>query len=295
MTFLRALKFELIKNLRKKRTFWAFVAVAALVTVLLLAYIVGRFDPVEHYMRRASRLERTVATAALDKYANGPLFAALFMGLLGYGLMPVLSVAFGGELISSEIQLGTLRTALTRPVTRIGFYMTKYTYAIIITFAFVMFTGLLTYAFGVIALGRGPLLVPAAFWGPAHRGAFPIMHELSEGTAFVRYVVAYMLVAVTVMTMTTLSLTLSTLVKNTGAAMIIAVSTYFILHILSATPWLESWRPWLFVTKMNFWVNVFQPDPDSAKIWSRVGYFAAYNAALFVPGLAVFLWCDVQC
>lgn len=295
MTFFRALRFELVKNLRKKRTFWAFAAVTALVSILLIAYVVSRFDPVKEYMHRASRFERAVATMTLEQYGNGTLFAAMFMGLLGYMLMPVLAVAFGGELISSEIQLGTLRTTLTRPVTRVGFYLTKYTYAMMITLAFAMFTALLTYLLGVLFLGRGPLLVSAAFLGQPFRGTFPPMHVLSEQTAFMRYLVAYLLVALAVMTMTTLSFTLSTLVKHTGAAMIVAISLYFILLIMAAVPWLESWRPYLFVSKMNYWVDVFKPDPDSAKIWGNIAYFAIYNLALFVPGLAVFLWRDVQC
>ncbi len=295
MTFLRALKGELIKNLRKKRTFWAFVAVTALVATLLIAYIATGFDPVKEYLGHASRAERGLANMAVERYGNGMLFAVLFMGLLTYALMPVLAVGFGGELISSEIQLGTLRTALTRPVTRLGFYMTKYAYAALITLGFVLFTALLTYGLGVLFLGRGPLLVPAAMLGQARSGVFPALHVLSEQTAIVRFFLAYLLVAIAVMTMTTLSFTLSTLVKHTGAAMMIAISTYFIVLILSITPWLKSWHPYLFLSKMNYWVPAFQPDPPVAEIWGNIGYFAVYNAALFIPGLLVFLRRDVQC
>jgi len=297
MTFLRALKYELIKNLRKKRTFWAFVAVTALVSILLIAYVASEFDPVQRYMRRASRFERGLANMAVEEFGNGMLFAVLFMGLLSYALMPVLAVAFGGELISSEIQLGTLRTALVRPITRLGYYMTKYAYAALITLGFVLFTALLTYGLGVAFLGRGPLLAPAAFiMNPGFAQQFTgVIRPLSEQTAFVRYLVAYLLVAMAVMTMTTLSFTLSTIVKHTGAAMIIAISSYFILHILAVTPWLESWRPYLFVTKMDLWLPVFLQDPPSGEIWNNVAYFVTYNAAIFAVGLAVFLRRDVQC
>ena len=68
-----------------------------------------------------------------------------------------------------------------------------------------------------------------------------------------------------------------------------------LLHILAATPWLESWRPYLFVSKMDYWVAVFLQNPPSGEIWRTVGYFAVYNAALFAVGLAVFLRRDVQC
>ena len=295
MTYLRALKYELVKHLRKKRTFWAFVAVAALVILLLVAYVMSGFDPVRHYLRDASAPQRALANMAVESFGNGMLFAVLFMGLLSYALMPVLAVAFGGELISTEIQLGTLRTALTRPVTRFGYYMTKYAYAALITLGFVLFTAVLTYGLGVVFLGRGPLLVPAAMMGQLRFGMFPKLHVLSEQTAFVRFFIAYLLVAIAVMTMTTLSFTLSTLVKHTGAAMIIAISTYFILLIISAVPWLESWRPYLFVSKMTYWAPVFQPDPPTREIWGNIGYFALYNAALFIPGLLVFLRRDVTC
>jgi ABC-type transport system involved in multi-copper enzyme maturation permease subunit len=295
MRFLRALKYELVKNLRKKRTFWAFVAVAALVSILLIAYKVSDWDPVGRHLRHVSRVQRVVLAQAVDRYANGGLFAVLFMGLLSYALMPVLAVAFGGELVSSEIQSGTLRTALVRPVTRLSFYMTKYAYAALITLGFVLFTALFTYGLGVVFLGHGPLLVQAAFQRPDLRHIFPAMQVLNEGTAFVRYLVAYLLVAIAVMTMTTLSLTLSTLVKHTGAAMIIAISSYFILLILANTPWLESWQPYLFVTKMDLWLPVFKQNPPSAEIWGNVAYFAVYNAAIFLVGLAVFLRRDVKC
>jgi len=77
--------------------------------------------------------------------------------------------------------------------------------------------------------------------------------------------------------------------------MMIAISTYFIVLILSITPWLKSWHPYLFLSKMNYWVPAFQPDPPVAEIWGNIGYFAVYNAALFIPGLLVFLRRDVQC
>ncbi|MBN1917276.1 MAG: ABC transporter permease subunit [Verrucomicrobia bacterium] len=297
MRCLRAFRYELVKNLRKKRTFWGFLAVTALVSIMLTAYLLSGWNPVERYARRLTPMQTVLLRQAMDtdSYANGTLFATLYMGLLSYALMPVLAVAFGGELISSEIQSGTLRTALVRPVTRFGFYMTKYAYALLITLGFVLFTAVLTYLLGIIFLGRGPLLVQAAFWGPELRHAFPMLHRLSEGTALMRYFVAYLCVAVAIMTMTTLSFTLSTLVKHTGAAMIVAISTYFILHILALTPWLESWRPYLFVTKMNYWLPVFAPDPDSGKIWTDAGYFALYNVGLLLPGLIVFLRRDVQC
>ncbi len=296
MRFLRALKYELVKNLRKKRTFWAFVAIAALVSILLTAYTATRWNPVTYYAKGLGGVRRALVMKAVDECANGALFATLFMGLLSFALLPVLAVAFGGELISSEIQLGTLRTALTRPVTRLGYYTTKYAYAAIITLGFVLFTALFTYGLGVAFLGRGPLLAPAAFLRPSFAAQFSgVTQPLSEQTAFVRYLVAYLLVALAVMTMTTLSLTLSTVVKHTGAAMIIAISLYFILHILTMTPWLESWRPYLFVSKMDYWVPVFTADPPSGEIWRTVAYFAVYNAALFAVGLAVFLRRDIQC
>jgi ABC-type transport system involved in multi-copper enzyme maturation permease subunit len=295
VTFFRALKCELVKNLRKKRTFWAFAAVTALVATMLIAYVATGWNPVERYADRLSRTEARLATSMIDRYANGALFATLFMGLLSYALMPVLAVGFGGELISSEIQLGTLRTALTRPVTRLGFYMTKYAYAALITLGFVLFTALLTSGLGVLFLGRGPLLVPAAMMGQARSGMFPALHVLSEQTAIVRFFLAYLLVGIAVMTMTTLSFTLSTVVKHTGAAMMIAISIYFIVLIMSITPWLKSWHPYLFISKMNYWLPAFQPDPPVGKIWSDIGYFAIYNAALFIPGLIVFLRRDVKC
>jgi len=293
MRFLRALRFELVKNLRKARTFWAFIAVTALVSILLTAYIVNDFDPVSHYMRHASRLQRSMANVARDELGNGVLFATLLIGVLSNALLPVLAVAFGGELISSEIQSGTLRTALTRPVTRLGFYMTKYVYAVLITLVFALFTALLSYGLGVVFFGRGPLLVNAAMI--EHWRTFPAMNVLSEQTAVVRFFLAYLLVAIAVMTMTTLAFTLSTLVKHTGAAMIIAISLYFMLHILSIMPWLESWRPYLFVSRINYWLPAFQPDPPVAEIWGGVGYFAVYNLGIFLPGLVVFLRRDVQC
>jgi hypothetical protein len=216
MTFLRALKYELIKNLRKKRTFWAFVAIAALVSILLVGYTAMGWNPVTHYAGGLSGVRRALVMEAVKHYENGALFATLIMGLLSFALMPVLAVAFGSELISSEIQLGTLRTALVRPVTRLGYYMTKYAYAAIITLGFVLFTALFTYGLGVAFLGRGPLLAPAAFLRPSFAGQFEDVVIHGEATAFVRYLVAYLLVALAVMTMTTLSFTLSTVVKHTG-------------------------------------------------------------------------------
>ncbi len=282
---LKKLYYEIRKNLKKRRTFWAFLSIAIIVSVILIGYKTSR--PLDAF--------QGTSLINPEKYVNSILFSTIVVFFLSYTLMPVLATLFGAEIISGELQTGTLRTAMSRPISRWYYLLIKYIYCFIITFVFILFTAIFCLLIGTIFLGIGDLAIGM------HTVPFlriPAITVIPLSEALGRYFAAYLLILFAIFTMTTLAFCLSTLLKHTAAAMIVTISIYFMLLILSEIPWLESWRPYMFTTKMHYWIALFKdpvPAEEITKIYQGLRFFALHNIALFAIATITFVKRDIKC
>ena len=282
---LKKLYYEIRKNFKKKRTFWAFLSIAILVTLMLIGYKTS--DPLDAF--------RGTSLINPEKYINSILFSTIALFPLSYTLMPVLATLFGAEIISGELQTGTLRTAMSRPISRWYYILIKYIYCFIITFIFILFAAIFCLLIGTIFLGIGDLAIGMRTV-PFLR--IPVIKVIPLNEALGRYFTAYLLIFVAIFTMTSLAFCLSTLLKNTAAAMIVTISIYFMLLILSEIPWLESWRPYIFTTKMHYWITLFKdpvPAEGITKIYHGLRFFVLHNIALFAIATITFIKRDIKC
>lgn len=271
--FLHQLGGEFRKLFARKRTFLGF---GVFVAFEILVSLLFRLDRVRN------SLTRMIDNAGYD--------AAGYLSALTLGVMVVAWTVFllatlylalvGGDMVSKEVEDGSLRMMLCRPASRGRILVLKGIVSFVYTFvltAFVMATALLA---GFLNSGPGGLFVFAPL-----EGVFA-MHDFWPG--FLRYLAAIPLVSLSLCTITALAFCFSCFNMKPAAATILTLSIVFADFILKITPYFESIRHWFLTMKMASWLHIFDFRIPWETMVENYAWLLAVNATLFLVGWLAF-------
>ena len=269
------LHIELIKLLRKSRTYIGPIAMTCLVVLMLIAMKYGH--ETRHMQERLS--EEFIISGSLVN----AVFLARFMLLefVVYMFLPLFSCMVFGDLLASEAADGTLRTLLCRPVTRIGVFISKFLTGVMYVTALVFGTGLIAYILGAIFLGRGSLFnFTNGIW------------VLPEKTAILRLLLAYGLITVGMIAVGSISFAISTFLSNSNGAIAGAMGIVIFSSIIGQIEYFSSLRPYLLTTYLQ--VGGFFTDKVDVQLLTKsLGVMLAYSVVSLVIGMIIFHRRDV--
>ena len=269
------LRLELLKVMRKSRTY---IGPAAL-SLLIIAMLVGMKHGHEfHYMKR--RLEQDFIVAG--SFVNAAFLVRFLLEGIVYTFLPLFACMVCGDLIASEAADGTLRTLLCRPVTRLKVAVSKYAVAIMYVLGLTFGTGLLAYVSGWAYLGRGSLVV-------LHQGVwiFP------EHDAILKLLSAYALVACGMVAVGSIAFAISTFLSNSNGAIAAAMGLLYGSAVIGEIEYFAKIKPYLLTTQLEMWRDFFTGTPDAHSLAKAVGILAAYSIVSLVIGLVIFNRRDV--
>lgn len=271
--FLAQLGGELRKLFLRKRTyigFGAFLAVEALVLALL---------ELPRVRRGFTRLLEGAGYSA-QEYLSGltlgftiTLSTVLLLGALYLALV-------AGDIVSKEVEDGTLRMMLCRPVSRLRILTLKFCACAIYTLALTAFIALTALAAGYVHSGRGGLFVYAPLEG--------LFAAYAEPTGLLRYALAIPFLALSLLTVSAIGFFFSCLRMKPAAATIVTLSALFVDMILKNTPFFAAIREWFLTARMSAWVTVFQYRIPWESLLENYTWLLAINATLFALGAAAF-------
>ena len=270
--FFLQLRGELLKLFARKRTYIGFGAFLGLeVLVLFLLRWKG-----QDFLRR--RIEELGYGA--DQYLSGLTlaFGILFWAMFLLGALYLALVA--GDLVSKEVEDGTMRMTLCRPVSRLRLLALKAASAAIYTFALVLFVGLSALATGLLYGGTGGLFV----FAPMEK----IFNLFEFGPGLARFALALPLLAGSLLTITALGFFFSCLNMKPAAATILTLSVFFVDTIMKTIPYLESIRDWFLTARMNAWIHVFEARIPWESITEDYAWLFAIDATLLALGWLAF-------
>ncbi len=186
-----------------------------------------------------------------------------------FWFFPLITALVAGDIVATEDGNGTLKTILTRSVDRWQIFVAKVLAAF--TYAFVAL---------VIYVGVG-LVIGGMIWGfdpliSLSGSQIPVDRSLSliGGT-----VLAYFLPT---MAVASLAILLSTVTRNSAAAVVATLMLSLIMQLLGIISALDFVRPYLLPAQFNAWQGLLREPID----WAPV-IRAAWVSALFaVPALA---------
>jgi ABC-2 type transport system permease protein len=213
--------------------------------------------------------------------SSGFLFQDYYSGLTLAFLMMTNTIFFlgslylslvAGDVVAKEVEDGTLRMILSRPVSRVRVILVKYAACIFYTAVLMVFITSTSLVVGVAYEGMGNLFVFAPLQG--------VFGLFEPGPALWRYALATGLLSYLTLTITTMAFCFSCFNMKPAAASIVALTLLFLDMVLQLMPYFSSVHGWLLTHHMSVWVHLFDPHIDPWLILESVAYLGGINASL---------------
>jgi ABC-2 type transport system permease protein len=199
---------------------------------------------------------------------------------MSFFLLPLVSSMTGSFVIAGEAETGTLKTLLTRPVSRGGVLLAKW-------FVAVLYVGV-----GLALVGLGGALAGRLIFG------FQPLTTLSGGQLGVAHALglialAYAIGLAGMACIVSLAVALSTLTNSSLTAAVGTLVIVLILEALGQFSYFDFLTPYLFTARFQDWFNLLRQPIPWRPIWEAVLVYAGYVVVLVGFALAVFRRKDI--
>jgi ABC-2 type transport system permease protein len=266
------LRNELWKLFGKKRTYIGFAVLLLAQNIILVLFRFGRASRVMERLLDGNGYDFQPFYSSLT-FATGMAFP------LAYFLIPIYTALVGGDLVAKEVEDGTLRMVLSRPITRVQLLVAKW-------LAGMVFAALLILSLGAFGLLFSSLWFP---WG----GMFAFVPgELfcvfDSSTGWWRYLGAHAIMVSKACTLISLGFMFSCFNVKPAAATALALSFVFACATVDNIPYFADLKPWLITHHLNVWVHVFEGRIPWWKVGESLSVLAGYSLTFLVVGCAVF-------
>lgn len=258
---------EIFKIATKPRSYIGFAAIFAIVFIIQIALYADGQAYLDFLIQS---LNQTFEIEGMD--FNGNLVGFIILQTLIIQ-MPLLVALVSGDAISGEIQGGTIRSLLTKPVSRSQIVWAKFIAAELYTLLLILWLGILAWIVSLLFFGPGDLVVLKSDSLVIVRNADTVWRFLSA------FGVAFLSLSVVV----ALSFLLSAFAENSIAPIIITMSVILLFTIIGTfdIPVFNQIKPFLFTTHMIVWRNFFDRPLPVEQI--------AQSTGIMVLHIAVFL------
>ena len=276
--FYRHLRNELWKLFGKKRTYIGFGAFLLAQNAMLLAFRLTRWQ---------GDMERLLAG---NGYLAQEYVSALTVALIKLIpqimlLMPLYVALVGGDLVAKEVEDGTLRMILSRPISRFRLLLVKWV-------AGVIFAAVLVLVLGGTALGFARLWFP---W----KGMFvfipgTVFNVLSASEGLKLYVWSHLLMTVNASVVLGIAFMFSCFNMKPAAATILSLSLLFVNLVMEGIPFFERYHEYLLTYHFHAWHYVYSEPIAWAQMGQSVCVLLAFNLTTFLIGTAAFQARDIK-
>jgi len=263
----RVYRLEIAKFLAQKRTYLGIgtaIAVPIIFVVVLVLQSGGPNDvPLGRYIR--------------DTGLAVPFVVLFFMSIWG---LPLITALVAGDIVASESHNGTLKTILTRSRERGQVFAGK-------TLATATYTLVLVFAMGLVGLIAGSIA-----WG-FHPLTSLSGTKMSAGHGLVLLLASLAVYALPLAGIAAFGIFLSTVTRNSAAAVVGALMWALLMQLLGVLPGIESIRPYLLGTQFDAWHGFLRTPADWAPVIRAVWLCVLYIGLPLIGGYLVFLRRDV--
>jgi ABC-2 type transport system permease protein len=263
----RVYKWEVLKLLAQKRTYLG-LAVSMLVplifTFVLIVKTGGPNDiPLGRYIRQTG--------LAL------PFVVLFFMSIWAF---PLITALVAGDIVAAESHNGTLKTIFTRSRNRGEIYAAK----VLATFTYT--------AVVILVMGTVGVVAASIEWG------FNPLTSLSGTTVSAGHALGLLAASLAIYAwpmaaIAAFGLFLSTVTRNSAAAVVGTLMWALFMQLLGVLPGTEPIRPYLLGTQFEAWHGFLRTPADWTPVVRALWVCALYVAIPLFAGYLVFLRRDV--
>jgi len=271
--FFLQLQGELWKLFARKRTYIGFGAFFGLEVVILILF---QLPKVQHSWRHI--IEQ--AGYEFEGYFSGLTlaFQILFWTVFLLGGLYVALV--GGDIVSKEVEDGTMRMTLCRPVSRWRVLVLKYLAGLIYTFALTFFIGLSALGIGLLRQGVG------GFFAFQPLQKLFVLYDFESG--LVRYLGSLPLLGFTLVNVVSLAFMFSCCNVKPAAATICTLTYFTTDNIFRNIPYFDSLKPWFITSHIETWYNVYRSPIPWPQLIEDLTYLAGVDATFVLIGFVIF-------
>lgn len=257
---------EMYRQLKRKRTLFAYLFVMALPIIVALAVKFGTSGNSTGPTRFGSGTTDLIGLATKG--------AANFTSTMFYFATPFLLVAvisiFNGDTVASEANWSTLRYLLASPVPRIRLLLQKLKVSLTLSAFAILILVLTAWGVGYIAFGGAPLLTPLGV-------------TMQPSVAIPRLLIVAAYLAINLLAVAGIAFYLSVATDVPLGAVGGAIGIMILSNILDAISGLGSLRNWLPTHYSFSWFDALSSSID----WSAMIRGASYSLILFFILLAL--------
>ena len=274
------LKNELWKLFARKRShigFGAFLAVEGLILLLM----------------QLPKPKKAVSDLlGANGYAVGEYYSGLTLGLLM--LMFTIFLIGGlylalvsGDVVAKEVEEGTLRMTLARPVSRFRIVLVKWIACAIYSAVLMVFIAATSLLAGVLYRGGlGNLFV----FSPIEQ----IFGVFDTGEGLWRFARAIVFLALSLQAVSTLGFMFSCFNMKPAAATILTLTVFFVDFVLRTIPYFHGIERFFLTWHTACWIRTFHDLVPWWDIAESLAYLTAFNLSLFLIGTAAFCTRDLK-
>jgi len=204
----------------------------------------------------------------------------------GAAEFPLDAMARRLALVRKEVEDGTMRMTLCRPVSRIRVLIVKFLASLLYCLVLVVFIGGTALLTGWLWRGLGSLCAII----PEDR----LLALFPPGEGLVRYFSVLPFFALSLCSIVSLAFMFSCCNMKPAAATVVTMTVFLVDRILYFWPQFVSYKPWFMTTHMVTWVNLFRSPVPWAKMGEDYLYLLGLNATFFIVGCTIFLRRDLK-
>jgi ABC-2 type transport system permease protein len=246
---------------------------------LFLASIVPLvFVVVENLRNRPHRGAESLFASEITR--SGLATPVLMLTFLVLFMLPLVTALVAGDVVANEDGNGTLKTILTRSVDRGQVFAAKCLTA-------------LTYAAAAVFLSAAVGTVGGiASWG-FHSLTSLSGTVVSAPEALLLVFAANCLYLIPLSAVAAIGVMLSTVTRNSAAAVVGTIGLVILLYIVTGIPGLEGIHPYLLTQQFEAWQGLLRTPTDWSPVAHSAWLSAVYGVPALVAGYLVFLRRDV--
>jgi ABC-2 type transport system permease protein len=195
-------------------------------------------------------------------------------------ILPLVTALVAGDIVANEDHNGTLKTILTRSVDRGQVFaakviaaMTYATIAVFLSAAVATVAGVVSWGFHSVRTFSGTIV--------------------SASEALLLVFAANAIYLIPLFAVVSFGVMLSTVTRNSAAAVVGTIGLVILLYIVSGIPGLEGAQPYLLTEQFQNWQGLLRTPTDWAPIAHSAWVCALYAVPALVGGYLVFLRRDV--
>ncbi len=195
-------------------------------------------------------------------------------------LLPLITALVAGDIVAAEDGNGTLKTILTRSLDRGQIFLGKVLAALTYAALALAVMGLVGLVAGTLFSGFEPLQTLSGTTVPA-------------GRALALVAASYAVYLLPLLSLATIAVLLSTVTRNSAAAVVGTLLISLLLQLVGVLPGLESVRPYLLTSQFDAWQGLLRDPLDAAPIVRAAWICALHAVPAGVAAYLVFLRRDV--